>query len=426
MNADAVPVVPPVVGACVNQAYFTKWLSEDELNNRLVIKNLDVAPFVGDFIHDDVPRAILFFTRCRHFIRHNDLNEAAAEALAMAEMFITHTDQARFLVQEQARAAFIATITAFIRNQEARTEIYPEFRTVQHLLDMLVADAPQREHDNILQLGANNATLADISRGAYFDGEHALARCIALLRRMSRAVYPVARSVAVQLLVNSTVSMVKQGNVTNQVIQKVTRDISRELNIEIEINSETILLFSKHFTGGITHLTAQNIFDRWEQWTPAVALRIRLLFQQALHSSMTAFQTIGMCIRKFPQFPWPRARMMIASDFAHFEEAVVAVGGNGYYGFNPDLGPAKSTRFKSLAWLCKEILIRYAGKETLARYQGWTRRPQHQDALRELIEEFQVILDAEAQADPNPQVMDHLNALLALQQNQAIFAEAAE
>lgn len=50
--------------------------------------------------------------------------------------------------------------------------------------------------------------------------------------------------------------------------------------------------------------------------------------------------------------------------------ALRAVGDNFYYGFKRDLGAARSTQYKILGYVARELLIKINGEITLRRYNS--------------------------------------------------------
>ncbi|KAG8304751.1 hypothetical protein J6590_086700 [Homalodisca vitripennis] len=74
----------------------------------------------------------------------------------------------------------------------------------------------------------------------------------------------------------------------------------------------------------------------------------------------------------------------IPDDFVHYGEARALVGNNQYYGFNRDLGNARHTRYRSRAWLCIKLLVRFRGAEygSLQNYRGVVAHPDRETDLQ--------------------------------------------
>lgn len=58
---------------------------------------------------------------------------------------------------------------------------------------------------------------------------------------------------------------------------------------------------------------------------------------------------------------------------------------NVYYGYARDLD---ITNYKSLAYVAKELLIKAAGKGSLAQYRGWVRLIAYQQDVDRIIDDF--------------------------------------
>jgi hypothetical protein len=54
----------------------------------------------------------------------------------------------------------------------------------------------------------------------------------------------------------------------------------------------------------------------------------------------------------------------------HICGAKAAIGTNPYYGFDRNIAAAKSTGYKTIAWVAKELLVRLSSETALTRYQG--------------------------------------------------------
>lgn len=72
-----------------------------------------------------------------------------------------------------------------------------------------------------------------------------------------------------------------------------------------------------------------------------------------------------VCTQLISEFPEERQKV---------EDAIIAVDGNKYYGYRKDSGPARFTKFKSIAYVAKELYIKVGGKDSLRMYGGWANR----------------------------------------------------
>jgi hypothetical protein len=79
---------------------------------------------------------------------------------------------------------------------------------------------------------------------------------------------------------------------------------------------------------------------------------------------------------------------LLPRELDKFRIAVDLIDGNPYYGFRKNLGEAASTRYKSLGWVSKELLVKGAGKGTLANYAGWPRIVLNMERVRHIIANY--------------------------------------
>lgn len=115
---------------------------------------------------------------------------------------------------------------------------------------------------------------------------------------------------------------------------------------------------------------------------------------------------------------WDKLNILTEGEMDKYLVAVRAVNGNPYYGFNRDLGAAKSTLFSSVAYVAKELLIKIAGEMSLTKYQGWVRKPKNPPAIERLIEQYTettqermaIIIDGPVNGNVLAQYNDVINA----------------
>jgi hypothetical protein len=69
-------------------------------------------------------------------------------------------------------------------------------------------------------------------------------------------------------------------------------------------------------------------------------------------------------------------------------EAVNLIAGNPYYGYKKYLVEAAPTRYKSLGWVAKELLVCGAGKSTLVNYAGWPRSVPNMERVRAITSNY--------------------------------------
>ena len=72
---------------------------------------------------------------------------------------------------------------------------------------------------------------------------------------------------------------------------------------------------------------------------------------------MTSLDTVARAFREHPDFPWQAIQRFYPEDFEGAFGALTAVAGNPHYGYKNELGAVSSTKYSSLAWACRKLLV---------------------------------------------------------------------
>jgi len=182
----------------------------------------------------------------------------------------------------------------------------------------------------------------------------------------------------------------KRGTVTTNKLTAINQAVSTETNLDINVTEDQVKALGTALCTYVTEVNAQQVMTTLAQNMTGYSLRLQLTVQQTLRAGMTQYWAIIEAFAAFPTFEWGEASRYIPVDFQRFNIAVGLVQGNQYYGFRRDLGDAAHTKYKSLAWLAVQLLIRYKGAEygSLRQYRGVTRTPDRQAELQALIDGF--------------------------------------
>lgn len=129
------------------------------------------------------------------------------------------------------------------------------------------------------------------------------------------------------------------------------------------------------------------MFRTWEHEMSEISLRMRITLQQAAWTVLTQYSSILKMFREYPGFPWARVAALLPADWENFRAAVEAVGGDAYYGFKANVGPAAATNFPSLGYLAKEMIKKTGGREgsAIEQYKGWIQQPKAKESLDALV-----------------------------------------
>ncbi|AJG39048.1 putative nucleoprotein [Changping Tick Virus 3] len=208
------------------------------------------------------------------------------------------------------------------------------------------------------------------------------------------------------------ISMAKRGTITVDKLNRVTEELNDTLGITLDLDTASIRLTYKTIGSRVPDEKIKELFPHLSRMVSDISLRMKITLDQAVGTGLTALTTIKRARSKFPTFPWGRAARLLATDFQNAAAAAREVGDDSYYGFRRELGVVKGTLYRSLSWLCKELLVRYGGPEhaPLARYQGWNNNPEHKAVLQQMVEEFQP--GAIAPNEVNQAAVDSLVAAL--------------
>nr|UYL95467.1 MAG: ORF3 [Zhangye Chuvi tick virus 1] len=200
---------------------------------------------------------------------------------------------------------------------------------------------------------------------------------------------PQLTRISTQLFCTLYVALAKRGTITEAKLAKINGELEETLGWDIGLDSETIKCVHARLAPEIPYSELPQIFKRWSTEIAKMSLRMRITLDQAAGSGLTAFDTVKAALQRFPEFPWAAVFALIPAEADTFLEAVQLVGKDAYYGFRSDLGKVAASGYRTLAYVAKELMIRYGGPDgaTLRGYKGWTRFPQHKEALDQLIED---------------------------------------
>lgn len=147
--------------------------------------------------------------------------------------------------------------------------------------------------------------------------------------------------------------------------------------------------FYRHFGNNINDTNISDIFDRWNALIGEKCLRLNLTITRASESGLTSYLVIGQAIRTYNDFDWARIAMLYPAEWQNYCAAVEAVGNNPFYGYRKNLGVVRSTKYKSIAYVAKQLLIIVGGQSSLRFYQGWATRVPDKEAVDIMITQYE-------------------------------------
>lgn len=193
------------------------------------------------------------------------------------------------------------------------------------------------------------------------------------------------RHLAIENITLAYCALAKRGQVTDEFCAKVQNSVRDELGITVTLNQPAINALYKSYIMGVNETNAQTVFTDLDALIPDVALRLKLTLQQAAGSGMTLYVIIGRAMRMYYNFPWGRVNTLTGGELINYEAARTLIRDNLYFGFRRDMGAARSTLYKSIGYVARELLVRINGERTLLRYAGLGGNIKNKNALDRLI-----------------------------------------
>lgn len=338
------------------RAFVETFGHEDPLMTQMCVFNANVGPFAGDICHPLASMMVQILTYFRYASRdklpHVSSRKAdLVQSYAMAELLGPHIPDNARLNEQAAQAEIIATVTWAIEDGA--------------ILDRVVGEPDVWFSPRI---GAWN-TYEEFNED---NDDITIQEAMAILLAWAAVKRPTRDWLNnANLFANTVTALSKRGNVTEQAQGKIEDGINTDLNINSTvIRPSTCRLFYSHFGKYVTGNNAQALFNHLTALMPGICMRLMLTVQQATNSGLTVYFLVRRAMIEFPTFPWEQAAYKLSGDFNAYRVAAQAVGNNGFYGFNNDLGDVKSTKYTSLGWLAWQLCVKAGGDNALRQYAG--------------------------------------------------------
>lgn len=349
-------------------------LQADEFMTRLVFRHLNTAALDREGA-DIVIASITIFSYARYPAHQKPIRSREyVDSLVAGEMMAPVVPQANSLNANDASTEFLFVMSYLMDNPTLHT------RTRGYAAWAATINAAVDEDEGNLR--GNVPARNDLAFDDYMDYLIWLAYNLPHGQFMSPIV----------LLVSTYVGIAKRGTMSDHFLEKVTTGIRDDLGVDVELDCNMVKYTYVNFGKHVNAHNAAEVFNRWLEDIPEHALRLRLSLQQVTGSGLTAYIVIGRGMRRYPDFPWDRLNVVTEGEVDRYIQALATVNGNLYYGFNRDLGAARSTLYSSVAYVAKELLIRISGETSLTKYQGWLKRPKNPVAVQRLIDAYVALM----------------------------------
>lgn len=340
---------PGFLGVGTNRAYVHKWLQTHAIYGKLMFKNINFDILNGRF--DDINSYIAMEIVTRARVRLAKIPDAdnIAMVILMAELHGGFLPDDMYMTTEDARKEYTEILNA-LKNPEDNGLVM-----IINQEGFTVSDELADMHKDFVDKVLNNAR---------------------------------KKWGPTSLMTHSILAYAKRGTVNGRLIQKVQKSISQELQLEINFEVGVMKTFHTVYGHYVTELNAKMLFTYWSTILPKHALRLTLLVQQTIGSGLTAYYTVMKAVVTYQDFEWDKISKLYAAEWADFSTASKAIGANVYYGFKADLQAVRSTKYKNISWVCKELLIRLNGEAALKAYDGWLEKPMYPDVISGIIDSY--------------------------------------
>lgn len=340
-------------GVASNRAVLDLFLQIAPIMRQFAVSTCNAGVFSGRFAHASVIKMtqLLSYIRLRLSGSIVDLNRegiAMMQAYAMAELFGAYIPADYKLEQVAARRAIVEAVHGYLHSD--------------------FMDMPDNWYHPSLGLGNDLAAVEAIT-----VANMTIHQALVLLEAWASLI-PTSREWlnGISMIACVYTSLCKQGSLTPKAAQKIINGIkSDHPGVEVFVPDRTVRVFFTNFSRHVNETNAAALFTHYAAITPEMSIRLLAIVTQASDSGMTVFTIIRRALNENQDFPyWRLAVDRFPEDFAHFANALAIVGQNHYYGFRRNLEAVAANRYKSLGYLCQQILIHLGGDDPLAKYNG--------------------------------------------------------
>nr|WPV62255.1 MAG: putative nucleocapsid [Wufeng shrew chuvirus 1] len=409
-----------VAGILDHQFYYTRTFKDSPLSKNFSLATCNIYPFTGLITFPNAFNMGFVYAAAR-CASHGRNDEASRMAVAIGELMAPNMPLERRLTTNDARVE-ISRVVAYLMCNE---ELFKSICTLEHAtwVEMITIAPPgavagthlgifyDRYRASIIAVpGSGDAPTWGNSipwKSSIHMASLLPEDAMLILNKVSEYLYQRKFiDATVPIIVTTHLSFSRRGQITERVSDKISEGLKTDFNISYSPSPQIISQVYQAYGDFIDGSTAGLLFGYWLELLPPTALRLRLNLEQTALSGLTALHTIVRAFTDYPTFPWIQVAALMQNEFMQVNAALLAVGGNVYYGYNKDLGVAKSTNFKNLAWVAKELCIRVGGDAGLSQYSGWTKAPVRKDRLENIINGFINDLDLAASgAAPPPDLV---------------------
>lgn len=181
----------------------------------------------------------------------------------------------------------------------------------------------------------------------------------------------------------------RRGTLPDDKRQKIIDGVKEATsNFAVYLSEPTIKRFFSMYCSHVTANNDRTLMTHYQNLIPENVVVLRNVIIQVAGSGLTTYMTILRALHSFADFNWPLISLLVPIDFANLRTALNTVGGNVYFGCNPQMVNASAKKFPSLAYCAFQLCIKIGGDRPLMRYQGMPKVVPAKAEIDRLIEAY--------------------------------------
>lgn len=326
------------------------------IHKTIVLMGTEIYPFVGACANAQIAgMGALFGTFKGKALLEN--NADARTAAGMGETSFVRINPDRILPVAQAQVMLVNVMRKAFQERWIEEEgDYSNITFLEYLDTQPQAAAALREEWPVTPEHVNLMTPQEAMGYLYY---------LALYAHRS------PRMVAIEQVSSSYVALARRGNCSDSFSHKIVTAVREELGLTIRIRPGVLRILYSQYLTGVTGANAREEFLILGRQIPTLALRLSLTLAQATGSGLTVFLLVLEALQRYRDFPWGSVNHLTDGDVTRWITAARIIDGNFYYGFNKELGNARSTLYKAVGYVAKELLLKKGGQQPLRNYRGF-------------------------------------------------------
>lgn len=234
----------------------------------------------------------------------------------------------------------------------------------------------------------NAPHLADRDDGSVDTSKITPTLAMSILVWLAEHIHSSLEMIPLVLIVSTHVALAKRGACTDGFLYKICDGVMSDLNKTISLSPHVIKAIFHAYGTYINQHNTKSLFLRWENMIPPTALRLRLTMQQMRGEGLTTINVIVKAMRLYSDFDWARIAHVFPDEIIAATRALRVIDNNPYHGYAPDVRFVRSTLYKNVSYVAKELLIKINGEGALSQYRGWPHAPKYQAVLDRMVLDY--------------------------------------